>query len=81
MARQFDKVWTDKCCNDEHVTLIEHSPYCFGKILDFLRLKELNDNKFANGLWLPKVCDSEKERFRKIVDYYFPREESKCILG
>jgi len=81
LARQFDKVWTDKGCSDEHAALIEHSPYCFGKILDFLRLKELNDNKFANGLWLPQVCDSERDRFRKIVDYYFPGEESKCILG
>ena len=24
------------------VTLVEHSPYCFGKILDYLRLKRLH---------------------------------------
>ena len=63
------------------MTLIEHSPYCFGKILDFLRLKELYEHKFANGLWLPIVRDSEKERFAKIVDYFFPGDDSKLILG
>ncbi len=26
----------------DFVTLIEHSPYCFGKILDYLRLKQLH---------------------------------------
>ena len=67
--------------SEEIVTLIEHSPYCFGKILDFLRLKELYEHKFANGLWLPIVRDSEKERFAKIVDYFFPGDDSKLILG
>jgi hypothetical protein len=49
-------------------TLIKHSPYCFGKMLDYLRSKQLH----SQGLLekepaLPKVCDSQKKRFEKVV--------------
>jgi len=66
------------------VTLIEHSPYCFGKMLDYLRSKQLH----SQGLLekepaLPKVCDSQKKRFEKVVKYYFPGDAalSLQILG
>jgi hypothetical protein len=64
------------------VTLIEHSPYCFGKMLDYLRLKQLH----SQGLLeeepaLPKVCDSQMKRFEKVVKYYFPGDSAKFILG
>ena len=64
------------------VTLIEHSPYCFGKMLDYLRSKQLH----SQGLLekepaLPKVCDSQKKRFEKVVKYYFPGDAAKFILG
>jgi len=62
-------------------TLIEHGPYCFGKILDHLRLKQLHSQGLAEEPALPKVCDSQKDRFEKVVKYYFPGDSSKFILG
>ena len=61
---------------------IEHSPYCFGKILDHLRLRRLHLlGLLAEEPLLPKVYDSQKDRFEKIVKYYFPGEAAKSILG
>mmetsp|Transcript_27074 Transcript_27074/g.40732 ORF Transcript_27074/g.40732 Transcript_27074/m.40732 type:complete len:599 (-) Transcript_27074:307-2103(-) len=62
-------------------TLIEHSPYCFGKILDYLRLKHLNALDLTGLPPLPTVCDRKKETFDKVVKYYFPGNSSKLILG
>ena len=65
-----------------NVTLIEHSPYCFGKILDYLRLKQLHSlGILANEPTLPKVLDSQKKRFEKVVNYYFPGDSAKFIFG
>jgi len=68
--------------DSNELTLIEHSPYCFGKILDYFRLIELH----SQGLMseepaLPKVQETQKRRFDKVVQYYFPGESSKYILG
>lgn len=57
-------------------TLIEHSPYCFGKILDYLRLKRLHNDGFIDEPPLPIVCDNQKNRFQKVVRYYFPGDSS-----
>ncbi|KAL7552051.1 hypothetical protein ACHAWF_015682 [Thalassiosira exigua] len=62
-------------------TLIEHSPYCFGKILDHLRLKHLHMLGMTEEPTLPNVCDAEKSRFEKVVRYYFPGDSAKAILG
>ena len=68
--------------SQDNVTLIEHSPYCFGKILDYLRLKQLHSlGILANEPTLPKVLDSQKKRFEKVVNYYFPGDSAKFILG
>ncbi|KAL7550410.1 hypothetical protein ACHAWF_013653 [Thalassiosira exigua] len=61
--------------------LIEHSPYCFGKILDCLRSKHLHSLGLANEPVLPQVCDSQKRRFEKVVEYYFPGDCAEFILG
>jgi hypothetical protein len=70
--------------NQHIATLIPHSPYCFGKIVDYLCLKRLH----LLGLMimtkepaLPEVSDSQKERFEKIVRYYFPGDAAKFVLG
>jgi hypothetical protein len=68
--------------SQDTATLIEYSPYCFGKILDYLRLKRA----YTLGLIydepaLPTVCESQKKRFDKIVKYYFPGKSSKFIFG
>jgi len=68
--------------NQDVMTLIEHSPYCFGKILDHLRLKRLHSiNLLAEEPSLPTVCESQQKRFEKVVKYYFPGDSSSFILG
>eukprot|EP00984_Skeletonema_dohrnii_P003667 scaffold1269_cov72-Skeletonema_dohrnii-CCMP3373.AAC.1 len=63
------------------VTLIEHSPYCFGKILDFLRMKQVSSLELCGDPALPSVCEHKRDMFEKVVKYYFPGESSKRILG
>ncbi len=62
-------------------TLIEHSPYCFGKILDHLRLKRLQSINLAEEPAPPSVCESQQKRFEKVVKYYFPGKASAVMLG
>ena len=69
----------EKKCQDVS-TLIEHSPYCFGKIVDHLRLKHLHSIDLAEKPALPIVCATQKERFEKVVKYYFPGESSTILL-
>jgi len=62
LAKQFDDTkWTEQ----DSSTLIEFNPYCFGKIVDHLRLKRLHSLGFiANEpTLLPKVRDSQKKTF------------------
>jgi hypothetical protein len=70
-----------KASNDV-VSLIDQCPYCFGKIIDFLRLKQLH----AQGLAkeepaLPDIPKSQRARFEKVVNFYFPGDSAKLILG
>ncbi|KAL7549265.1 hypothetical protein ACHAWF_012536, partial [Thalassiosira exigua] len=67
--------------SQEAKTLIEHSPYCFGKILDHLRVKHLHSLGMAEEPSLPKIRDTENSRFEKVVKYYFPGDSAKAILG
>ena len=67
----------------DNVTLIEHSPYCFGKILDYLRLKHMQRQGLIDAEMTvrPIICESQKKRFSKVVQYYFPAGDSaKMIL-
>ncbi|KAL3762255.1 hypothetical protein ACHAW5_007204 [Stephanodiscus triporus] len=71
-----------KQASKEIVTLIEHSPYCFGNILDHLRLKRLHSlGLLSEEPTLPEVRYSKKKTFEKVVKYYFPGDSSKYILG
>jgi len=71
-----------KHSSQDTITLIEHSPYCFGKILDYLRMKQMHsEGLVSTPPALPTVCDSQKERFRKVVQYFFPGDCAKMILG
>ena len=67
--------------SQDTATLIEYSPYCFGKVLDYLRLKHLHTLGLIDEPALPTVCESQKKRFEKVVKYYFPGKSSKFILG
>eukprot|EP00985_Skeletonema_marinoi_P013559 scaffold6746_cov73-Skeletonema_marinoi.AAC.7 len=63
------------------VTFIEQSPYCFGKLVDFLRLKHLSSLGLTVDPALPSVCEQKKDMFEKMIRYYFPGDSSKLILG
>ena len=77
----FEQIQLLKEASQDTATLIEYSPYCFGKMLDYLRLKRLHDLDLIDEPALPVVCESQKKRFEKVVKYYFPGECSKFILG
>jgi len=62
------------------VTLIEHSPYCFGKILDYLRLKHFSAMGLARDPASPTVCDDQEKMLEMVVRYYFPGDSSKLII-
>jgi hypothetical protein len=71
-----------KRASQDIVTLIEHSPYCFGKILNHLRLMQLHSiGLIDKEPCLPKVDESQKQRFEKVVKYYFPGDVAKIMLG
>mmetsp|Transcript_14090 Transcript_14090/g.25676 ORF Transcript_14090/g.25676 Transcript_14090/m.25676 type:complete len:619 (+) Transcript_14090:91-1947(+) len=66
----------------DSVILVEHSPYCFQKILDHLRL----EGPFMKGLvktkhGLPVIRDGEKGRYQKVLKHLFPGESSKIFQG
>lgn len=63
------------------VTFIEHNPHCFGKLVDFLRLKHLSSIGLTVEPALPLVLEHKKELFEKMIRYYFPGDSSKLILG
>ncbi len=68
--------------NQDVSTLIEHSPYCFGKILDFLRLMRFHSlNLLDEEPSPPKIDKLERKRFEKIVKYYFPGDCAELLLG
>mmetsp|Transcript_2677 Transcript_2677/g.4141 ORF Transcript_2677/g.4141 Transcript_2677/m.4141 type:complete len:596 (+) Transcript_2677:98-1885(+) len=64
----------------DSVILVEHSPYCFQKILDHLRL----EGPFMKGLvktkhGLPVIRDGEKGRYQKVLKHLFPGESSNIF--
>ena len=77
-----EEIETLKKASQDVATFVEHSPYCFGKILDYLRLKHMHSQGLAEAEpALPAVCETQKSRFEKVVKYYFPGDSSKFILG
>ncbi len=70
-----------KQTSSDSITLIEHSAYCFGKILDYLSMKQLHPQGLLGEPVLPTVDDSQKSRFEKLVEYYFPGDITMFSLG
>mmetsp|Transcript_9232 Transcript_9232/g.18874 ORF Transcript_9232/g.18874 Transcript_9232/m.18874 type:complete len:257 (+) Transcript_9232:364-1134(+) len=63
------------------VVLVEESAYCFGKMIDQLRLRAMcgTDDEQPPE---PEIREPDKKRFKRIVEYYFPGDEaSSFILG
>jgi hypothetical protein len=79
LVKEIEKL--DKA-SQEIVTLIEHSPYCIDKILNHLRLMQLHSiGLIIKKPALPEVDESQKQRFEKVVKYYFPGDSAKTMLG
>eukprot|EP00542_Grammatophora_oceanica_P005851 CAMPEP_0194071196 /NCGR_PEP_ID=MMETSP0009_2-20130614/88581_1 /TAXON_ID=210454 /ORGANISM="Grammatophora oceanica, Strain CCMP 410" /LENGTH=146 /DNA_ID=CAMNT_0038724505 /DNA_START=5 /DNA_END=445 /DNA_ORIENTATION=+ len=67
---------------ESSTTFIEHSEYCFGKIIDHLRLRTKSKISGVPELAPPKVREVERTRYKRIVDFYFPGEEAAAeFLG
>lgn len=60
--------------NRDSVMLINHSGYCFGKIIDQLRLKAMGPLGVPNPS-PPEIREPDRKRFKRTVEYYFPTEE------
>jgi len=57
--------------------LIEQSAYCFGKILDHLRLHALcRTFHDLTPILPPTIRAPYRDRFKRIVEYYFPSDSS-----
>jgi hypothetical protein len=79
LLKEIEKL--DKASQDI-VTLIEHSPYCIDKMLNHLRLMQLHSiGLIDKEPCLPAVDESQKPRFEKVVNYYFPGHVAKIMLG
>ena len=80
--QKMDEIKKLEKAGNETVVLIEHSPYCFEKILDHLRL----EGSFVKGLvktkhGQPVVRDGEKGRYKKVLNHLFPGDSSKIFAG
>jgi len=66
--------------NLDTAPFFEQSPYCFGKLIDYLRLLNLHSPGHVMETPLPQlplVRDTEKDRFERVVHYFFPGDT--CI--
>ena len=82
VAIVFEQIENLRKASKDTATIIEHSPYCFGKILSFLRMRRLQSLKMIEDVRCPVVEDSQKERFEKVVQFFFPGcPEADAILG
>ena len=72
----------EKGSKEDKLTHIDHNPYCFGKMLEYLRLKQLHSINLAKDPAPVQVRHSQKKSFERVVDYYFPGDScKKFILG
>ena len=79
-ARHFDAVWGrdaaaagDDADSDDDSLLMEHSAYCFGKIVDQLRLRAMLPS-YAH-VPAPVVAPREQRNFERLLQFYFPGHE------
>jgi len=58
---------------------IDHDPYCFGEILDQLRLKVMLEEDYK-PLFLSDIKKAKQDVFATTVDYYFPGDLAQLVL-
>jgi len=61
------------------VIFVEQSSYCFGKMIDQLRLRAMcrPDDELPPA---PEIREPDKKRFKRVVDYYFPGDEASSFI-
>jgi hypothetical protein len=73
LVKAIQKLRTEE--EENSATFIEHSDYCIGKNLDYMRLKAMEALDIpAPGP--PEIREPDKKRFKSIVNYYFPGKEA-----
>jgi len=86
LARKFDDaVWTQPARgassdSEDDYEPIDFSAYCFGKMVDHLRLLALTSND-AESVSAPVIRADELNNFERLVKYYFPGREDWFIGG
>ena len=60
---------------------VEHNPYVFGKLLDFLRMRRLHKEGLIQQLPFPSVKASQQGRFSQLIEYYFPGDAKELVTG
>lgn len=85
LARKFDdETWTQHpqgasgADSDDEYVQIDFSAYCFGKIVDHLRLVALAGGLEAN-VAAPVVRADQRDNFGRLVKYYFPGNEDMFL--
>jgi hypothetical protein len=68
----------EKLRNENNETLIGQSDYCFGKIIDHMRLKAMRELDVPDS-GPPEIREPDKRRFKAIVEYYFPKNTSEFL--
>ena len=81
MRKLFEDISVLKEDKPDIVTYMDHDPIFVGKIIDFLRLKQLQVLGLAKEPELPTVSDSQKKAFDEVVQYYFPGDCAKFIVA
>mmetsp|Transcript_10923 Transcript_10923/g.22865 ORF Transcript_10923/g.22865 Transcript_10923/m.22865 type:complete len:591 (-) Transcript_10923:380-2152(-) len=64
---------------DCEVVFIEHNPYCFGQIVNQLRLQAMHPSS-KPLLFLEDIQESQRKSFQRTLDYYFPGENASSIF-
>lgn len=63
----------------ECAMVIKHNSYCFGKVIDHMRLKAMSCLDVPDP-GPPEIREPHRKRFKQTVEYYFP-ESAKEFLG
>ena len=78
-----DEIWPESTSaagddSDDEGTSIDFSAYCFGAVLDHLRLLAVASYTGAT-VPLPSIRADQKDNFARLVKYYFPGQEDTFI--
>ena len=64
---------------ETQAVFVDHNAYCFGKIIELLRIREMCKNKETLSSYT-YIQDFRQERFETIVDHLFSGESTSLML-